>query len=108
VQSRYFISYYTRVGEHDEAGTSPSFKSAYGSAVAKSRDEDFMDGLEYLGVEGSGDNANQFAIIFITDFYLKKVVSESHFEDADAYQKFKEAALKVIKTGRPVRSTYSN
>jgi hypothetical protein len=108
VQSRYFISYYTRVGEHGEAGTYPDFKSAYRAAVAKSRNEDFMDGLDYLGVEGSGTNANQFAIIYINDFYLNNRLGSSDFDNKDAANKFRTVAKKVLATGRPVRSTYSN
>ena len=108
VQSRYFISYYARVGEHGEAGTYPDFNSAYRAAVAKSRNEDFMDGLDYLGVEGSGTNANQFAIIYINDFYVNNRLGSSDFDNKDAANKFRTVAKKVLATGRPVRSTYSN
>lgn len=109
VKSRYYIACYETTGGHVMAGTSPSFEPAYESAIAKSRDKDFMDGLEYLGVQrwGGGDT-NEFAIIFITKFYLKNVVKQYFFKDADAYKKFKQAALKVIRTGKPVRSTFDN
>lgn len=108
VQSRYFISYYARVGEHGEAGTYPDFNSAYRAAIAKSRNEDFMDGLDYLGVEGSGTNANQFAIIYINDFYLNNKLGSSDFDNKVAANKFRTVAKKVLATGHPVRSTYSN
>lgn len=107
---KYYISYYATVGEHGEAGTYSDFNTAVSAAISKKKQkngegESFMDGLEYLGVEGA-QGAEEFAIIFITKEYVNKI-RPNWFKDNSHYKTYLAAAKDSLRTGKVVKGTYS-
>lgn len=98
-RERYYIAYYETVGGHGEAGTYTSFKSAFDTATIKLKDKEFMDGLEYLGVEGTSQ-ASEFAILFVTKSYLSRL-SANMFDSPNDYNIFKSTAVKCLQTKNP-------
>ncbi len=107
---KYYISYYATVGEHGEAGTFSDFKQAIQGAKRFVKDKDsegtsLMDGLEYLGVESTYSEDGQFAILFITEPYIKRL-SPSHFDTPESYKAFVLAAKKCLTTGKPAIGKY--
>ena len=95
-QERYYIGYYETNGGHGESGTFSTFDSAFNTAKRQIKDTDFMDGLEYVGVEGAY-NAEQFAILLITESYLNRLTSNM-FSSPEDFKIFKVAAIKYLKT----------
>jgi hypothetical protein len=94
LDSGYTVTYYATVGQHGDTGKQyPDYKSALRDAIKNSEDPNFMDGLEYLGVEPFGDE-NRFAILYIEDRYLNNVAN--YIEGAKNKQIWKSVAQKVL------------
>jgi hypothetical protein len=92
--SGYSIVYYATVGQHGDTGKSyPDYKSALRDAIKNSEDKDFMEGLEYLGVEPFGSE-NKFAILYIEERYLNRVAN--YIEGEKNKQIWKSVAQKVL------------
>jgi len=102
----YYIAYYDTVGGHGEAGKFSRFGQAYQMAVRHSKDADFMEGLEYLGVEATWEGTPDFAVVFVTDSYIKRV-SANMFKNPADYKTFISAAKKCLQTGKPAIGAYA-
>ncbi len=102
---RYYIAYYDRVGEHGEVGTFRDFKSAISSAKSKIKDKEFMDGLDYVGIEGT-NNSLDFAILFVNEFYITRILTKNGFNSSEDYNTFISACKKYIQTGKPQIGKY--
>lgn len=98
-RERYYIAYYKTVGEHSAGRSYTSFKSAFNNAKINLKDKEFMDGLEYLGVEGI-TKASEFAILFVTKSYLSRL-NANMFDSPNDYNIFKSVALKCLQTKKP-------
>lgn len=106
----FYIAYYSSTGEHGEAGTFRDFKSAYRSALTQMKGkndegESFLDGLEYVGVEATWKTIPEFAIMFVTKEYIRKI-STNWFNSPEEAKIFKAAAEKCLQTGKPVIGKY--
>lgn len=103
-RSGWTISYYATVGEHGETGKRYSdFNSAVKDAIRQTKDADFMDGLEYVGVEPFG-NASEFAVIFATKGYLQTALRG--IDDPAAKKAFQTAYTKALQTGKPQKGNW--
>lgn len=92
-RSGYTISYYATVGEHGETGkTYSNYTSAMRDAIISSEDPEFMDGLEYLGVEPFGSET-RFSILYITPKYLNRVAQ--YIDDPADRKAWMDVASKV-------------
>ncbi len=89
----YVVDYYARVGEHGEANVfhGDKFKEAVKSAVEfynREKKSKTLRELSYIGVTG---NADEFAIIYLSETYLKRITLED-FSDKKAYDNWMKAA----------------
>lgn len=103
---RFYVAYYATVGQHGEAGTFRDFAAALKDAVKKSKDSEFMDGLEYLGVEPT-HNGQEFAIIYIDETYMKHINSDQNFASSEDKNIFMTVAKKVLQTGKPAKGKFN-
>ena len=100
------VEYYAEFGEHGDMGDYPNFNTAYKKAVDlynKEKKQNKLDKLWYIGVSG---NTDDFAVVYVTQDYLNKVVGRYSFSDTKAYNNFVKVAKQVLKTGKPIKGKY--
>lgn len=105
-QERFYVAYYATVGQHGEAGTFRDLQSAIKDAIKKSKDPEFMEGLEYLGVEPT-HNGQEFAIIYIDENYMKHINSDQNFASSEDKNIFMTVAKKVLQTGKSAKGKFN-
>ncbi len=102
------VEYYAKIGEHGNYGQYKTFDAAYRDAMNFYNDQkkkrQLGGGIWYIGITSDSD---KFAIIYVSEDYLKQRLSANDFKDQNAYKTFMMAAKKYLETGQPQVGMYS-
>lgn len=96
----YAGDYYDTQGGHGQLQTRNNFRAAYKDAMDLWKRD--LDDTGYIGVSGSG---NEFAIIMITDDYIR-TTNANYFKSRQAYSNWMKVAQKVLRSGKPMIGSY--
>lgn len=99
----YAAEYYSNKSGHGEVGWGKDFEAIMKKANQLQKDQD--EDIEYIGVVGDG---MEFAILKITDNYLKKVLNPMDFKSKQDYKNFMKVGLRVLKTGKPQKGRFDS
>lgn len=107
MSKEYEVSYYSWNGEHGHAGQHSYLKDALDEAkqlYSREKKEGTLKEYGYIGVEGSDD----FAIVYVTQEYLDRVMRKDAFKEESAYENWMGVAKEVLETGKPKKGNYSD
>jgi hypothetical protein len=103
----YAVEYYEFVGQHGELDSYNSLAKAIKNAEKFKKEQDaegyLGEEIMYIGVSGDTD---EFAIIYMTDYYLNQVISPDMFSSPTGFKKFRDAGLTYLKTKKTQVDTF--
>lgn len=103
----YVAEYYSNKTGHGEYGGDTNFDNALKLAIKRYTEEensgDTEEDIEYIGVTGDGTD---FAVVFATERYLKKVLHPGDFKTKNDYRVFLKAGLQVTKKNKPMKGRF--